>query len=200
MIRAAEVWSKLPRTWRPAFSRPFACVTLRSSAPRMRSFFALRRQLAGKGEFMRLFLVSAILFPISVSSLNADYDEAKVIAYTKQITVSQSDITLPKQSLERWLKSFIGKNEITWEVNDCGESDGSGTQEDVSLCGAFSIEISPNRRCGAWISVGSVKEGIIGNNKNWPHIFRAFVEGNNGVEGTDLKALPGFFSKAKEKD
>ena len=148
---------------------------------------------------MRLFMASAILFSISMSVLYAEYTETEVITYTKQIPVSTLDPKLPKQPLEGWVKSLVGEREIVWEVNDCGESDGSGTQADVSLCGAFSVQISPGQTAGAWVSVGSVTKGVIRSDKNWPHVFRVFVEGENGYIGTDLKRLARLFSTMERK-
>ena len=49
---------------------------------------------------MRLSIISAMLFTISISVPYAEYKETEVITYTKQIPISTFDPKLPKQPLE----------------------------------------------------------------------------------------------------
>ena len=140
----------------------------------------------------RIIFLAALLLGVNVSY--AAYDEAEVIAYTKN-TVSKLDSQLPKQALETWLKSLAGKRKISWEVNDCGESDGSGTQEDVPLCGAFTVHISSAQAFSAYIAVGTVQTGI---NTIPPQLFWAFIEKNKKVETSKLNVLPSLLQKTKK--
>ena len=146
----------------------------------------------------KIILGSFILFFLATSGMAQKPPQSnngsQVITYTQQILVSKLDPHLSKTPLIVWLKNFVSEKEIRWEVNDCGETDGSGKQENVPMCGVFIVPLSEGRTFWAYISVGSMNKGIIKNDPSFPHIFWAFIQ-NSGkseiVDDSSLSALPG---------
>ena len=129
------------------------------------------------------------LFPFlfGISYVFAEVNEPEVIVYTKKIQVTKLDSKIQKkQPLEQWVVKSASKKKVIWEVNDCGESSGSGEQQDVSLCGSFTVQLSEVKTFTCDISVGSMNRGIIKDDSNWPHLFECFTRENPGGKYTSV--------------
>lgn len=56
---------------------------------------------------------------------------------------------------------------IEWEVNDCGEQDGSGRQTDFPICVDATVKTKDDITVAVSIVVGTYKRGVIGRPEIW---------------------------------
>jgi hypothetical protein len=83
-------------------------------------------------------------------------DEQEIIHIAQTIQASRLKPGLPDKPFGEWLNSVVGRvDRIQWEANDCGENDGSGTQESVPVCAAAEIGLADGWQLSVWIAVGS---------------------------------------------
>src|SRR5262245_25535535 len=98
-----------------------------------------------------------------------------MIAFAKQINVSQLDLKLPKQRFDEWFRDLVGREAIVhWELNDCGEQTGSPAdkERDIPTCAQAETKLADNRKVVVMISVGTLKKGLTGK----PAVVDAFIE------------------------
>jgi hypothetical protein len=82
--------------------------------------------------------------------------EAEIIRRARRASAAQMERGLPDEPLEDWLKRSLGPGvAVEWEINDCGEFDGSGQQESVPVCADAEAKFADGRTISIWIAVGS---------------------------------------------
>ena len=105
--------------------------------------------------------------------------ERAAIDRAKNQLVSSIDRSLPKVTLEFFLKYESGGAPITWEVNDCGEQTGNPATDqgrDFPMCVEADFE-KDNSAVSVMVSVGTFKKGLFG----VPSLFSASVAELNGA-------------------
>ena len=78
----------------------------------------------------------------------------------KAMAAKLSDLAkgMPEETFGDWLKNnFAGKAKVSWEVNDCGENDGSGHQEELPVCAEADLNFPNGELIGISIAVASVQ-------------------------------------------
>lgn len=86
----------------------------------------------------------------------------------KTLSAHTLDSSLPVTPYEHWFSSFAGgKSKLNWEVNDCGEQDGSGQQRDFPICVQVSADLSINKQIAISTLLGTHKRGFVGTPKIW---------------------------------
>lgn len=80
--------------------------------------------------------LAPVVQPVAVTSTNTapaqfnDKFDQDIIARAKAAKVSDLQPGMPNQRFGDWIQeTFSNKATISWEVNDCGENDGSGHQD-----------------------------------------------------------------------
>ena len=112
-----------------------------------------------------------------------DKQEKETIQHAKSLLVSSLDRSLPKISLEYFLRYESGGAAIHWEVNDCGEQTGDPAVDqdrDLPTCVEADFEVN-HRSVTIFIAVGTIKKGISGP----PVLFSATIT----EPGRDVKSL-----------
>jgi hypothetical protein len=127
-------------------------------------------------------LVSALL------GQNEERD-SRAIAKIKNIRVSKLDDRLPGESFVRWFGKVVGTaQKIDWEVNDCGEQDGSGRQKDFPICVQAHAITLDHVEVSIMIVVGSHRQGLT----RKPGVWGIWVEAkpNPSKVLDELNSLP----------
>jgi len=88
------------------------------------------------------------------------------------------------------LQKQIGKAQIAWESNDCGEQDGFTARADIPLCGEASATLADGRKLTVMIGVGTSRKGVQGA----PGVWFLSVQDKTS---THLSDLPKFLGAAK---
>ena len=115
----------------------------------------------------RLCIITIFILTLP-SVLFAATDNAEWIEKMKNLNANSLHASLPKMSYEKWFASFIGNNiKLNWEVNDCGEQDGNGIQEDFPVCVEASAYLSKHKKLAISSVLGTYKKGIVGSPKIW---------------------------------
>jgi hypothetical protein len=112
-----------------------------------------------------------------------DKQEKETIQHAKSLLVSSLDRSLPKVSLEYFLKYESGGAAIHWEVNDCGEQTGDPAVDqdrDFPICVEADFDVN-HRSVTLFIAVGTIKNGVLGT----PALFSATIT----EPGRDVKSL-----------
>lgn len=132
-----------------------------------------------------IFIVLAAFFLVSEIGAQNTTRDAKAIAKIKNLQVFRLDRRLPAKSFSQWFGKVIGKSQkIEWEVNDCGEQDGSGRQKDFPICvqaRAYTVDLI---EVSVLVTVGTHRRGIVGK----PSVWGIWVETRQNVS-KDLDAL-----------
>jgi len=105
--------------------------------------------------------------------------EKAAIGRAKNQLVSSIDQSLPKVTLEFFLKYESGGAPITWEVNDCGEQTGNPETDqgrDFPMCVEADFD-KDHVAVSVMISVGTFKKGPVGT----PSLFSASITEQNGI-------------------
>ena len=124
--------------------------------------------------FSLLLLVSALY----AQSSPEEKKEKETIQHAKGLLVSTLDRSLPKVSLEYFLKYESAGAPIHWEVNDCGEQTGDPAVDkdrDLPTCVEADFDVD-HRAITIFIAVGTLNEGISGA----PALFSATVAEPDG--------------------
>jgi hypothetical protein len=116
--------------------------------------------------------------------------DRRVIAAAKVVYVDKLDVQLPHIRFEAWLQKQIGKGQIAWESNDCGEQDGFTARADIPLCGEASATLADGRKLTVMIGVGTSRKGVQGA----PGVWFLSVQDKTS---THLSDLPKFLGAAK---
>jgi hypothetical protein len=106
--------------------------------------------------------LAALLILSGVLSSAESALDRRVIAAAKQTYVDKLDVQLPHMHFEAWLQKQIGKAQIAWESNDCGEQDGFTARADIPLCGEASVTLADGRKLTVMIGVGTLRKGVQG--------------------------------------
>jgi len=116
--------------------------------------------------------------------------DRRVIAAAKVVYVDKLDVQLPHMRFDAWLQKQIGKAQIAWESNDCGEQDGFTARADIPLCGEASATLADGRKLTVMIGVGTSRKGVQGA----PGVWFLSVQDKTS---THLSDLPKFLGAAK---
>lgn len=82
--------------------------------------------------------------------------DQEIISRAKAAKLSDLQPGMPEQQFGDWIQeTFSNKATISWEVNDCGENDGSGHQEQVPVCAQVNLDFPAGEHGQVWILVGS---------------------------------------------
>jgi hypothetical protein len=93
----------------------------------------------------------------------SDKTEIDAMERVKALLISSLDRTLPKVTLEFFLKYEGGGAPIKWEVNDCGEKSRDTVVDHgrESMCIEADIALKDGRAAAVFISVGTSKRGPV---------------------------------------
>jgi len=127
--------------------------------------------------------ILSLSFLMLVSSLCAqsssdDKRDAETIQHARSLLVSTLDRSLPKITLEYFLKYESGGAAIHWEVNDCGEQTGdpeTDKERDFPICVEADFD-KDHQAVTLMIAVGTFKKGVSGA----PGIFSATITDHGG--------------------
>jgi hypothetical protein len=104
-------------------------------------------------------LSTAILVFAASASAKGLPPDASIIRYMKSYRVAKIDPRLGNQSYEAWLTKTLGPwKSISWEVDDCGESDAS----EPPICVSTTVQLDSCRKVQLSMVVGSTNGGISG--------------------------------------
>lgn len=133
--------------------------------------------------FMPIKIVATCLLLLSgrfcAQSAAQDNRENETIQRTQTLPASALDRSLPKISLEYFLKYESGGGVIHWEVNDCGEQTGNPEADsgrDFPMCVEADFD-SNHRSVSVMIAVGTFKKGVSGK----PALFSASITDPSGA-------------------
>jgi hypothetical protein len=124
------------------------------------------------------FLFSAAALWAQPPSVNKV--EKAAIQRARQSLVSSFDRSLPRVSLEFFLKYEGEGAPIKWEVNDCGEQTGNPAvddERDSPMCVEANMNLKDRRTVTVLVSVGTFKSGLVG----LPALFSATILDQNGL-------------------
>lgn len=117
--------------------------------------------------FGSIIVMAAFFLPTAIWAQSNKRD-AKAIKMIKNLQVSSLDKRLPATSFSQWIGQVIGRSQkIEWEVNDCGEQDGSGRQKDFPICVQASAFTVNRIEVNVLVTVGTHKRGIVGRPAVW---------------------------------
>jgi hypothetical protein len=111
---------------------------------------------------------------------SADKIERAAIQRAKNLLVSSVDRSLPKVSLEFFLKSEGGGAPIKWEVNDCGEQTGNLAADegrDFPMCVQADMDVKDGDAVTILVTVGTFNRRLVGT----PALFRAAITDRSGL-------------------
>jgi hypothetical protein len=110
----------------------------------------------------------------------ANRTEKAAVQRVKNMLVSSFDRSLPKVSLEFFLRSESEGAPIKWEVNDCGEQAGNPAVDrgrDFPMCVEADIDSKDQGAVAVLVSVGTYKKGPFG----VPTLLSVTVTDTSGV-------------------
>ena len=114
---------------------------------------------------IKYIITLSLIFP---SVLFAEINNSEWIEKMKTINANTVNSSLPAVSYEKWFSGFVGDGiKLNWEVNDCGEQDGSGKQKDFPICVEVSANLLKNRKLAISTVLGTHKKGLVGSPKVW---------------------------------
>jgi len=108
--------------------------------------------------------VCLLIYPYAV---HAETGNDVWVEEAKSVNANVLDTTLPKTHFEKWFVNFTATSKATWEVNGCGEQDGSGKQTDFPICVDAQAELANGDKLIISIALGTYKKGMIGLPKIW---------------------------------
>lgn len=144
--------------------------------------------------------------PVVQNAKRVRADNAKIIAYVKQLDVSRLDPALPKRPLEVWMReNGVLADSTLWEVVEgCSQHPDGMDWRLMPLCVDFKILHGDcaGRPCAAiWgaIVVGIVRDGVTGEPRIWMLTFSTRLDyGTKDWEALDkLSELPRLVVKLK---
>ena len=115
---------------------------------------------------------------LCAQSSSDEKKDAQTIQHAKNLLVSTLDRSLPKITLEYFLKYESGGAAIHWEVNDCGEQTGDPETDkgrDFPICVETDFDVE-HRAITIFIAVGSSDKGI----SSAPALFSATITEPDG--------------------
>ena len=134
-------------------------------------------------RIMRKIILCLCLLPLVcglyAQSSPQEKKEKDTIQHAKALLVSTLDRTLPKVSLEYFLKYESAGATIHWEVNDCGEQTGDPAVDkdrDLPICVEADFDVD-HRAITIFIAVGTLNKGVSGS----PALFSATISEPGGA-------------------
>ena len=115
-------------------------------------------------------LLLAALIIVFVEGVRAQHEhrDARAIAMVKALNVSRLDKHLHVEPFAKWFGKLVGKKQkVEWEVNDCGEQDGSGRQRDFPICVQSFAHTGNSVEVTVMVAVGTYMRGIVGKPAVW---------------------------------
>jgi hypothetical protein len=115
-----------------------------------------------------LFLILATLTCAAAQST-----DQLAIERARTTIVYTFDKSLPKVSLEDFLKKSASNALLTWEANDCGEQSGDPEdgQRDLPICAQAILKAPNGRAVTITVAVGTVQKGV----SSRPDLFDVFI-------------------------
>lgn len=112
--------------------------------------------------------VLVVLVLVGFVDAQTNSRDKTAIEKIKNLSASQLDRELPSIRFPMWLVETVEKGqEIKWEVNDCGEQDGSGRRTDFPICVDATVKTQDNITVSVCIVVGTYKRGVFGRPELW---------------------------------
>jgi hypothetical protein len=128
-----------------------------------------------------------VCFAVISSAQNVRAIDRSVITAAKHVYVDRLDVQLPHMRFEAWLQKQIGRAQIAWESNDCGEQDGFTARADIPLCGEASATLADGRKLTVMIGVGTSRLGVHGA----PGVWFLSVQSKTSTHLSDLTKFLG---------
>ena len=104
------------------------------------------------------FLVPMLILALFAEGINAQASsEKRWIDRLKSTPASAIDSTLPDSPFDEWLKGLVGAEEPVYEVNDCGERNGSPDErgKKFPLCVNVTAKLGSLRKADLTFVVGT---------------------------------------------
>lgn len=112
--------------------------------------------------------VLVVLVLVGFVDAQTNSRDKTAIEKIKNLSASQLDRELPSIRFPMWLVETVEKGqEIEWEVNDCGEQDGSGRRTDFPICVDATVKTQDNITVSVCIVVGTYKRGVFCRPELW---------------------------------
>lgn len=111
------------------------------------------------------------------------------IELARSVSVHDLDDALPRESLEAWLRRFVGPDApLRWELNDCGEQTGGPADRGrvFPKCAGVTVELPNDRRLLLLVVVGTWANDTL---RPAPLFHSAVVSGPGASEATWAKTL-----------
>ncbi len=149
------------------FDNLVSVTTLKSVVVTLKVCASLSREVSNRGMRQMILSPGVLLLTVCLwaQPLSTNKTEKAAIRRAKSLTVSSFDRSLPNVSLEFFLKNEGGGAPIKWEVNDCGEQNGSPATDDrrdPPMCVEADFEAKNLTAVTVLVSVGTFKVGPSG--------------------------------------
>jgi len=144
----------------------------------------MRLMLRNPSESVRVsytivLLICVLLLPCTaLTQASEDNNDSMLIERAQRLLVSKLDSSLPKVTLDYFVRYEAAGTEVRWEVNDCGEQTGNAEADrdrDIPTCVEADFDVD-QRVVNLMIAIGSVKQGL----SKTPSVFSAVVTDSNG--------------------
>jgi hypothetical protein len=123
-------------------------------------------------------LLCALSLTGTALAQTSDSGDKMLIQRAQRLLVSKLDGSLPKVTLDFFLRYEAAGAEVRWEVNDCGEQTGDAATDrdrDIPTCVEADFDADQGS-VTVMIAVGSVKQGL----SKTASVFSAAVTDSNG--------------------
>jgi hypothetical protein len=135
-------------------------------------------------------LKRVLLLSLLASFALAESSNREAINRAKQVQVYAFDPSLPKTSLESFLRQASGDAPTTWEVNDCGEQTGdpeTESERDVPVCVQATVTVADGPIGSVTVAVGTARKGVSGAQE----LYEVTVTHEDVTDTIQLRDLPG---------
>ena len=130
------------------------------------------------GSYSVILACTLLLTGTTLPQSSEDGSDKRLIERAQRMLVSTLDGSLPKVTLDYFVRYEAAGSEVRWEVNDCGEQTGDAETDrdrDIPTCVEADFLVD-QRAVTLMIAVGSVKQGL----SKAPSMFSAAVTDSNG--------------------
>lgn len=122
------------------------------------------------------------------ASMRDDFQE--ILLRAQQLPAKVLEPNLPGVSLRSWLEPALGPGaKIEWEVNDCGEQDGT-RHESIPLCAAAEIKLPEDEDISVYILMATESDDERVESISAPGVWLANVRLNNAACSIKLAEIP----------
>lgn len=116
---------------------------------------------------MRILILLALLLAPTAQAP----EPSPAIDVAKRAIVSDLDKTLPRVTVDGWLRELVGPQAVvTWDVNDCGEQTGDPVVDrgrDFPMCAEARVALPDKRTLSLSLAVGTQRRGLTGTVDFW---------------------------------